>query len=261
VIGMSDLARLPELNTMSLPEAAAFYASCGIPVHPLLPGKSKPATVHGKDDASTDAGLIEYWWRRNPRYNIGLVCGVILDVLDIDIKDGRPGYESMARLRIAGHLLGVWAAANTPTGGKHLLYVPSGEGCHVDKSSGLDFRGAGGYIVAAPSVRPDGIYQWEFADPGARRYPFNWTAAMEHIHGPRPKPEHRVWTQGAGGIGGLVGFLASAQQGERNASLFWAACRAREKGLPTDELLTTAIQIGLPESEALRTIASAARTS
>jgi hypothetical protein len=257
-----DLQRFPELNTAPPDWAATFYARAGIPVFPLIPGKKVPATKHGKDDATTDLRRVRAWWRRHPNDNIGLVCGVIFDVLDIDIKDGRPGYESLARLRIAGHLLGAWGSAITPTGGRHLLYVPSGDGGHVDHASGLDFRGAGTYIAAAPSVTNDGIYQWEFADPEARSVPFNWPAAMEHIHGPKPKPEHRVSTNGdIGNVSGLVGFLGGAQPGERNTKLFWAALRATEKGLPTDELLTTAIQIGLPEREAARTIKSAEDTA
>jgi hypothetical protein len=137
-----------------------------------------------------------------------------------------------------------------------VLYTPSGDGNHADRASGLDFRGTGGYIVAAPSRTDQGDYQWEFADPNARSRPFNWPAAMEHLHGPPPRPEHKIASTGDN-IGGLVGFLSIAQPGERNHSLYWAACRAAENGLPTDELLAAAIQIGLPEREAARTIQSA----
>jgi hypothetical protein len=251
-----DLRRFPELNREPFEWAAVFYARVGIPVFPLMPGKKVPATKHGKDDATTDLRVIRSWWRDHPNHNIGLVCGAAFDVLDVDIKDGRPGYESMARLRIAGHLLGAWGSAITPTGGRHLLYMPSGEG----RASGLDFRGAGSYIAAAPSRTEHGTYQWEFCDPDARGRPFNWSAAMEHLHGPAPRPEHKVAST-SGDIGGLVGFLSLAQPGERNHSLYWTACRAAEKGLPTDELLTTAIQIGLPEREAARTIQSAHKTA
>jgi hypothetical protein len=64
-------------------------------VFPLIPGNKTPATKHGKDDATTDLRVIRSWWRRNPNYNIGLVCGVIFDVLDIDIKDGRPQEDAI----------------------------------------------------------------------------------------------------------------------------------------------------------------------
>jgi hypothetical protein len=253
-----DLQRSPELNTEPLEWAAIFYARAGVPVFPLRPGSKVPATKHGKDDATTDLRVIRSWWRDHPNHNIGLVCGVIFDVLDVDIKDGRPGYESIARLRIAGHLLGAWGSAITPTGGRHLLYMPSSEGAHVDRASGLDFRGVGSYVAAAPSRTDAGTYQWDFCDPGARGRPFNWSAAMEHLHGPKPRPEHR--TEPSGDIGGLVGFLGNAQPGERNNSLFWAASRAAEKGLPTDELLATAVSVGLSEQEAARTIQSAHTT-
>jgi bifunctional DNA primase/polymerase-like protein len=70
-----DPRRLPELNMWPLPWAAYFYASCGIPVHPLRPGAKEPATAHGVNDASLDLDQIRVWWNADPRYNIGLRCG------------------------------------------------------------------------------------------------------------------------------------------------------------------------------------------
>jgi hypothetical protein len=262
-----DLQRLTELNVEPFEWGAVFYARAGIPVFPLRFGSKVPATRNGFKDASTDLRLIRDHWRRNPSHNIGLATGHKFDVLDVDLKDGRPGNESLTRLRLAGLTVGVWAAATTPSGGRHILFTPSGDGNHSDGATGLDFRGLGGYIVGPPShtieiLKPngeidqhEGTYQWEFADPRARDRPFNWSAAMEHLHGPKPRPEHR--TEPSGDIGGLVGFLANAQPGERNNSLFWAANRAAEKGLPTDELLATAVSVGLGEREAARTIQSA----
>jgi hypothetical protein len=125
-----DLRQLPELNTEPLDCAAIFYARAGIPVHPLVPGCKVPVTKNGVLDATTDTRRIRSWWRACPDYNIGLACGVVFDVLDIDIKDGKPGYESLTRLRLAGLALGAWAAAGTPTG----------YGNHSNGASGLDFR-------------------------------------------------------------------------------------------------------------------------
>lgn len=65
----------------------------------------------------------------------------------------------------------------------------------------------------------------------------------------------------AGPLDALVRTVAEATIGERNGTLFWAACRASTEGHDTDRLLAAAMSAGLPEHEALRTIASAKRTA
>ncbi|MDX3136993.1 primase alpha helix C-terminal domain-containing protein, partial [Streptomyces europaeiscabiei] len=68
-----------------------------------------------------------------------------------------------------------------------------------------------------------------------------------------------------GGHGhGLVHFVLTAQEGQRNTRLFWAACRAYENGLGpdlTNALVEAAVRTGLTEREARSTVASAARMS
>ena len=251
-----DLLRLPELNDEPLSWAAFFYARSGIPVHPLRPGSKIPTTRHGVKDATTDTKQVRDHWRDHPDDNIGLATGALFDVLDVDTKDGQPGRESLTRLRIGGFTVGAWAAATTPSGGRHVLFAPSGDGNHVNKSSGLDFRGRGGFIVAAPSITEVGTYRWEFADPDARSGVFDWMAAMEHLHGPPPRPEHRAST-GSGDLAALAGFVGNAGDHERNSKLYWASARAHEDGLPTDELLAAAVGRGLSPSEASKTITSA----
>jgi hypothetical protein len=48
-------------------------------------------------------------------------------------------------------------------------------------------------------------------------------------------------------------------EGNRNAGLYWAACRAARDGDVLGQLVAAAVQAGLPEDEARRTVASAAR--
>ena len=55
--------------------------------------------------------------------------------------------------------------------------------------------------------------------------------------------------------------VAAAPEGERNAVLYWAACRCTERHMSRTDteslLIPAAMQAGLPDIEARRTIASA----
>lgn len=129
---------------------AIRYARAGYKVMPLL-GKL-PRTKHGLVDASGDTRVIEAWWKRWPDANIGIACaasGVV--VLDIDPRNGgvRPA----------------WAVptleASTGGGGQHLIYRAPPD-CNPPGSvgPGLDVKYRG-YIVAPPSVHPNGTpYRW-----------------------------------------------------------------------------------------------------
>jgi hypothetical protein len=62
-------------------------------------------------------------------------------------------------------------------------------------------------------------------------------------------------------VAGIVRRVAEAREGERNAMLFWAACRLLERGMRRIDvealLISTAVSIGLSDIEVRRTIASA----
>jgi hypothetical protein len=82
-----DLQRLPEFNTEPHDWSAIFYARAGIPVFPLTPGTKIPlARSRGVNDATTDTRQIRSWWQDCPNYNIGLACGVIFDIVDVDVS-------------------------------------------------------------------------------------------------------------------------------------------------------------------------------
>jgi hypothetical protein len=57
--------------------------------------------------------------------------------------------------------------------------------------------------------------------------------------------------------------VSRLEEGERNRGLFWAACRAVEEGHAEalDDLVIAAVGTGLSKTEAVRTVASAARTA
>lgn len=240
--------------------SALEYASRGWPVFPLEPRGKRPEShlvSHGVLEASTDPASIRAWWRACPQANIGLATGPPgPDVLDIDTKDGRPGLSTLGRLQAAGLLAGVFRRVRTPSGGLHLYLSPSGEGNHARARLGLDYRGAGGYVVAPPSCTQRGA--WELvADGDDPEMPFDWAAAMALLDPPReraplPRTNERDTRH-------LVRFVLASANGERNARLFWAACRAVEDGGDLRQLAEAAVQVGLSQREITATLRSARR--
>jgi hypothetical protein len=169
----------------ALRNAAAWYAAHGLPVFPLKPREKRPllpaihpagsperASCHGECgrlghglyDATTEVEQINRWWAQHPAANIGARTGVLFDAIDID---GPDGYTSYFGLRDAGQIPVSVGWATTPgdsaTGrpkGAHCYIRPTGDGNSARVMPGIDYRGAGGYVVLPPSVRPDGRYQW-----------------------------------------------------------------------------------------------------
>lgn len=124
------------------------------------PGKH-PRTKSGVKEASTDEATIRNWFAEKPYLNIGIATGAIsgLVVVDVDAKNG--GLESLEKLD-----LGTALTTKTGGGGVHLYYEwPATEtiGNSVGTlAPGIDIRGAGGYVVAPPSLHISGkSYVWE----------------------------------------------------------------------------------------------------
>ena len=149
----------------SLKEAALEYAKLGYAVFPLKPKTKEPATTHGFYEASTDPGTIEAWWVKNPDYNIGIACGNGLAVIDIDQhpEDGKFGLDTLrAWEKDHGELQPTWTVL-TGTGGLHYWYKTALDFKNaVEVLPGIDIRSKGAYVVAPPSIHPNGTeYEWE----------------------------------------------------------------------------------------------------
>lgn len=258
VQGNDALVTGPEARG-SLARALA-YARQGWPVFPCRPGTKEPATRHGFYDASTDPAQITAWWKRQPNANLAIATGSPgPDVLDVDHHgQAGNGFMALSRLKGTGLLDGVGTIVRTPHGGLHAYFAGS------DQSSGrlphhhLDFRSAGGYVLAPPSHidgRPYVSIRRQAATGG-----INWTAAT-HLLEPPPSGRLRQQRDGERGVRHLAAWVASLQKGNRNAGLFWAACRVAEAGQPAvlDDLAAAATRTGLSEQEIARTIDSARR--
>lgn len=251
-----------DINGLELATAAVLYAECGIPVFPLQPGSKVPYKgTRGCKEASTDMQRVLHYWQKEPHSNIGIATGYAFNVLDVDTKNGAPGWASLRKLNTHRLLGGAFAQAQTPSEGCHLLFTPAeGQGNYVSGKAGhgLDFRGVGGYVVAAPSKTEQGEYQWTGFRTGTYGTPFAWDKAHGVLSPPTVAKKQNF--SAAGSASSLSKFVSEAREGNRNAALHWAAMRAIESGLDPRELLAPALQIGLSLNEAERTIQSAERT-
>lgn len=170
---------------------------------------------------------VKNWWRENPGASIGIPTGRASGwvVLDVDIDKG--GDASLTALieRIGG--IPETLTARTGSGGTHFFFE-----CPLDveiRNSagklgvGLDIRGEGGYVIAAPSPHPSGgAYKWiSFADPA----PFP-QLIIEMLASKEHKPISTDYTPrpSGSGLGPVLG------EGQRNQGLFRVGCAIWGKG-------------------------------
>jgi hypothetical protein len=241
---------------------ALAYARRGWPVFPCLPGQKIPATRHGYRDATTDQQQIKDWFGRGSRWNLAIATGAPgPDVLDVDQHGpAGNGYTAFAKLRRAGLIDGAAACVRTPAGGMHAYFTGTDQHNGRLPSHHLDFRSAGGYILAPPSQVGGKPYQLiKRLDSHAR---LDWTAVtqlLEPQHQPqRPRPRPAQCLD----LTHLTRWVASQPQGNRNSGLFWAANRALDADQAADlsPLAVAARQAGLGDKEITRTLNSARRT-
>ncbi len=268
----------PRQPTKPLLRAALAYARLGLAVFPCQPQGKTPLTEHGVKDATRDAAIIRAWWTRWPDANIGLAMGGEFSAIDIDVKNGTNGFTTLAALEAEHGKLPATPRQHTPSGGLHLLFrLP--EGVAIPNSAGklgpgLDTRGNGGYIIAAPSLGADGkAYQW---DPAAKlggieiatvpQWPIDALTKPKrqkpHRNGAASDPPHEAYIRAA--VQSELGKLAMARQGERNHALNAAAfnlgqlvgAKVLDESWLRAELERIGLQIGLDVVEVGPTIES-----
>jgi hypothetical protein len=123
---------------------------------------------------------------------------------------------------------------------------------------GIDTRGDGGYIIWWPAA---GLPVLNDASPGP------WPAGLlAQLQAP-PEiscKQRTVFIPDERALGGLVGVVAGAPEGQRNNLAFWAACRAGEMarsgfiglGTAATVIAAAAMRAGLSQREAERTARS-----
>lgn len=152
-----------------LSAALHFAQDLGWAVFPVSEKTKKPYTPHGCKDAKKDPQAIKAWWKRHPNASIGIATGSPshLLVIDLDIDENK-GLDGMRELREWEHdhkELPETVSAITGRGGSHLYFKYDGSEKYGNRAGildGIDVRGDGGYVIAPPSLHPNGTeYQWE----------------------------------------------------------------------------------------------------
>ncbi|MDR0594006.1 MAG: bifunctional DNA primase/polymerase [Bifidobacteriaceae bacterium] len=259
---------------MPLRKAAPYLAANGVPVFPCAEAGKSPLVKHGLLGATADATKVERWWSRWPMANIAMPTGPAsgFDVVDVDVRESGSGYESFHRA--ATRLCAEdWAMrVLTPSGGMHFYYPITPGRSQPNWVSGkthIDFRGAGGYIILPPSVGTcdhDLRQPYTLVEVRTKANPIDGNALRDFL-----EPE---WTQRrfATKLGKqptearanvLKAWVATRPEGERNAGLFWAACRMAEAGhgfdTTVEALAPAAEHSGLLSREIMATVRSAFR--
>lgn len=206
---------------------------------------------HGLYDATTDAGQVSEWLARYPGCNWGIRPPVGVLVLDVDPRNG--GDVELRKLEEQHGTLPTTLTAQTGSGGLHLWLSYNGP-ARGKLCTGVDVKTNKGYLVAPPSTHIcGGTYFWLDQSPAA--YAPQWVKDRMN-----PPVRHQVPRPGGGGrsLDHLVKFVADAPEGQRNQRLYWAACRAHEKGLDPSALVDAAVGAGLVHMAAVATVKSAA---
>jgi hypothetical protein len=142
---------------------ALRYAQRGFEVFPLAVGSKKPMKdSHGLQIATNDVKQVAEWAREFPCSNIGLRTGPGSNIDAVDIDPLKGGFETEHHLRASGKTWPQTPVQRTRSGGRHIILkhhpvVVTGSN---RLGPGIDFRAAGGYIVAAPSPVGGKVYSW-----------------------------------------------------------------------------------------------------
>ena len=217
-----------------------------------------PLTVNGHHDASRNPDVIRYWWGRWPQAMIGAPVPEPFIVIDIDPRNGGDLADLVDLVGPIPKTLTVWSGRNDR--GKHLYFQrPPGQLTSTRLPRGIDLK-VNGYCIVPPSPHPatGQPYRWD-QQPGAPL-----PHRLRNLLRPPITPK-RIFANSGGISSALTDWVANQPVHNRNEGLFWAACRLAENDQldhgNAEDLVRAAMSTGLTETEARRTVASAAKKS
>ncbi len=194
-------------------------------------------TANGVHDATGDRAQLREWWGRWPHANLGIATGPFV-VVDVDPRHG--GDDTLRDLEREHGELPRTVQCLTGGGGAHYYFQPpDGAVKNGPIAGGVDFKCAGGYVVAPPSLHASGRrYMWEGASdpadtPVAPCPP--WIAALAS---PKAHAEHAAHAPGS-----------AIAKGQRNAALASIAGAMRRRGLNAPEIAAALLEVNTRRCE------------
>jgi Bifunctional DNA primase/polymerase, N-terminal len=203
--------------------AALALAAAGLAVFPAVYRTKEPATKRGFYDASTNLATVRRWFGGNYRRNLAVRTGLASGawVLDVDDPDALTALEDRfgplpatrrSQSRRGSHL---WFKASS-------VSIPCSAG---RVAPGVDVKAEGGYVLAPPSIHPDGpAYGWVNDNPIVEAPA--WLAGLAKKRPPPPPRSEapraycgRPSAYGAAALKAEVDILANTPPGNRNHQL------------------------------------------
>lgn len=219
----------------TLAEAALWYCEHGFGIIPIAARGKRPITEHGLNDWTDDPDDVRELWRRHPDWNIGIVCGspshglVVLDV-DEDDEHGKHGLDTLNDWEDVRGDLPPTAVAVTGRGGLHYLYRTDRTNIRPSTNAELavDVRADGGYIVAPPSIHPNGQpYRWQ---DGCAPWEKQIATANGNVYDFLDHVQRNGGAEDGARPAATFDLPATIRQGERDDTLYRYACSLRHRG-------------------------------
>lgn len=271
--------------------SAQRYARDGYYVFPMTAGTKSPLVKWREGSTRSDQAIVR-WWTRWPNANIGIDCGKS-GIIVVDV-DGDIGMQSWKALKVAYEQdhCDLFAGRVVTPNGRHYFFRAVDGVINSQSVLGpnIDVRADGGLAVAPPSLHKSGErYEWA-THPCPRctdvnTYP-QWLvdheksvraimaerasaraqvrmAQLAHRWGAQRDDRHPAYL--AARAEGIVrAYVDQAEEGNRNRSLFRAACTLLEERLSDpsgvyDLVAERAMRRGLTAREVVTTVASAVR--
>lgn len=160
---------------MSKLKYALELAAAGHRVFPLTPNGKTPAHAgaNWRVIASSDPARVAEMWtdpvfETELDYNIGIALDKNTLVVDVDVRNGKKGAESLALLEAIYDDLPASSRSQTASGGLHYwLKVDGNSGDFpAQLATDIDLKGEGGYVVAPGSEIDGRLYLW-ISEPGS----------------------------------------------------------------------------------------------